>query len=158
MGQTTGEIAKRVLDAWHAGETVKCFLLRGNTTDWQTAATLRGMSTMDEINDDEADGEANYDRVTVSFQAATVNEQEDDRGELDIDDVVFSELGDENSDPIDGVGFMKEHDEADDSQNPIVGAIDVTGEATEDRTPNGNDFIVESGDSGLMHMIVAAAS
>ena len=152
MGQATANIAKELMEAWESGKTIQCFLLSGNTTSWQTDATLEAMDFMDDITDDEPSW-TGYSRVTLTNIAITANAAEG-RAEFDCDDVDFGATMDSSSATLDGVGFCV--DVTDDTDSPIVGVVNVTGEATADRTPAATGFTVAIGANGLIHLTTSA--
>lgn len=149
MGQATTTIAATALEALLAGETLKCMLLAGNSTGWQTKATREAMDFVNEISADEPSGWTGYSRPTVVSISVTTNKA-DGRAELYVADIDFGGTLDSSGAPVDGVAFYIEG--TGDADSALMGAIDVTGEPAADRTPEGTGFVVKIGATGLLHL------
>jgi hypothetical protein len=141
----TNKTAKNAADRFIAGQTYKLILLTGNTTSWKTAATARDFDFVAAIVADEP-VHASYARPTVVVTAT--EDDTNDWAKLAHADATFSAL-----DPAVGAaeGYAVMEMGTTDADSPIVGLIDLSIDIplADDRTPDGNDFIVRCPANGF---------
>lgn len=127
-----------------AGKTYRAMLLTGNSTNWQTPATLRGMNVVADLVADEA-AHASYARPLVTLSA-----QEDDanaRGEIH-GVATFPALT--LTTPVLGVVFYEVV--TNDSDHIIASVHDI---AAQNLTPDGRDFEATNVE-GIIHVKTGA--
>jgi hypothetical protein len=142
----TNRAAKTLADRLIAGKSYKMILLISNTTGWQTAANTQDFNFAEDITDDEAD-DASYARADVTL--STSEDDTNNRGEITYADATFDAL-EATTGPILGVAIIEVVN--DDTDHILYGIHDVSALDEEDRTPDGEDFIVRAPSEGAIHI------
>lgn len=145
---STNHIAYTVIADYLSGKTIKV----GFLTNTATSPYDKDRSLVSEIAADEAEG-GGYSRQTVAG-IAIMQDDVDDRAEVDGVDVAFGSIGPLTSDDgiIKGV-FMYIDDAGGDASRKLIGAEDITSLPEADRTPNGGPVTLRFGSNGFLQLI-----
>lgn len=136
----TNRGAKDFADGGIASRTFKLILLAANTTSWKTAATARDFNFWSDVSADEA-SDASYAEQTVTITAA--EDDTNDYATLTHAVATFADLAEAAA--ASGVeGYAIVRLVTDSSDSPLWAVCDLSADipTAADRTPNGEDFIV----------------